>query len=208
MARPLKPKLSPEIIAREALAQVDSSGELTIPGLARRLRVSPSSLYNHVSGKADIVELMRGHVISRVNLPAEGDWHRTITAIAREYRNAFAEHPRVIPLITAYSVRNETTIRMYNVMARAFREAGFTPRRTLQAITVVDNYVLGSALDVAAPDEVWAPDDGANPELLAALEQGLGYPQRADDAFEYGLGIIINGLRREAELRSSLGTPS
>lgn len=199
MARPLKPKLSTTLIAHAALELVDQSGEFTIPDLARRLKVSPSSLYNHVTGKSDIVELLRGHMIAQVKIPAgEGAWHDTITAIAHEYRNAYAKHPRVIPLITAYSVRDETTIRMYNVLADAFASAGFSPRRTLEAITVIDNYVLGSALDVAAPEEVWAPDDGANPALAAALKEGLGYPDRADDAFNFGLDIIMGGLRREA----------
>ncbi|WP_028279580.1 TetR/AcrR family transcriptional regulator C-terminal domain-containing protein [Arthrobacter sp. H5] len=200
MARPLKPKLSTNLIARGALALVDQAGEFTIPDLAKRLKVSPSSLYNHVTGKSDIVELMRGHMIAQVKIPAgTGVWHDTITAIAREYRNAYAKHPRVIPLIAAYSVRDETTIRMYNILADAFASAGFTPRRTLEAITVIDNYVLGSALDVAAPEEVWAPDDGANAALAAALKEGMGYPNRADDAFDFGLDIIMDGLRREAE---------
>lgn len=202
MARPLTPKLSPEMIATSALALVDRDGEFTIPGLAKQLRVSASSLYNHVDGKAGIVDLMRGHAISRVQIPdGEDSWAETIRAIAVEYRNTFARHPRLIPLITAYSVSDETTIRMYNAMADAFHEAGFTPKRTLEAITVVDSFVLGSALDVAAPEQVWDPGEDANKNLQLAVDAGLGYPTRADEAFHYGLNLLIEGFSREAAER-------
>lgn len=202
MARPLTPKLSPEMIATSALALVDRDGEFTIPALAKQLRVSASSLYNHVNGKAQIVDLMRGHAISRVQIP-DGDahWAETIRAIAVEYRNTFARHPRLIPLITAYSVSDETTIRMYNAMADAFHEAGFTPKRALEAITVVDSFVLGSALDVAAPEQVWDPGEDANENLQRAVDAGLGHPTRADEAFQYGLNLLIEGFSREAGSR-------
>ena len=55
MARPSTPKLSPGSIAKAALKLVDGSGEFTIPQLAAALKVRPSSLYNHVGGKGEIV---------------------------------------------------------------------------------------------------------------------------------------------------------
>jgi AcrR family transcriptional regulator len=67
MARPLTPKLSPELIARAALAMVDAHGEFTVPALAKQLKVSPSSLYNHVEGKGDIIELMRGTAVAQID---------------------------------------------------------------------------------------------------------------------------------------------
>jgi len=202
MARPLTPKLSPELIARAALAMVDAQGEFTVPELAKRLKVSPSSLYNHVTGKGDIIELMRGAAVAQIDLAGAtaGDphWSAAIRGIAVQYRNSYALHPRLIPLLTAYSVRDETTIRMYNVLAEQFTRAGFTPARTLEAITVLDNYVLGSALDVAAPEDVWDPGETAGPSLRAALDAGLGRAERADEAFLFGLDLIMAGFARLA----------
>lgn len=202
MARPLSPKLSPVIIAEAALAMVDAQGEFTLPALAKRLRVSPSSLYNHISGKSDIIELMRGQAVAAVDLAGatEGEphWALAIRNIAVQYRNSYSRHPRLIPLLTAYSVRDETTIGMYNVLAERFAQAGFGPRRILEAITVLDNYVLGSALDVAAPEEVWDPGAGASASLRAALDAGLGREHRADEAFLFGLDLIMAGLERAA----------
>ncbi|WP_026555908.1 TetR/AcrR family transcriptional regulator C-terminal domain-containing protein [Arthrobacter sp. 35W] len=195
MARPLSPKLSPALITEAALEMVDQRGEFTIPELAKRLKVSPSSLYNHVSGKDDIIELMRGAAVAAIALPSPGmDWVDAVRDIAVKYRDSYARHPRLIPLLTAHAVRDATTIGMYNVLAELFTSAGFAPRRVLEAITVLDSYVLGSALDVAAPDNVWDPGELASDALRDALDAGLGHPGRADDAFTFGLDLIINGL--------------
>jgi len=198
MARPMSPKLSPALIAEAALAIVDAHGEFTVPALAKQLKVSPSSLYNHVSGKADIIELMRGAAMSHIDLArvsGEGTgWMDTIRNIAVQYRSSYARHPRLIPLLTAHSVRDETTIRVYNMLAEQFTRAGFGPRRVLEAITVLDNYVLGSALDVAAPEAVWDPGEAAGESLRAALDAGLGHDTRADEAFLFGLDLIMTGL--------------
>ncbi|WP_427015435.1 TetR/AcrR family transcriptional regulator C-terminal domain-containing protein [Pseudarthrobacter sp. P1] len=199
MARPLSPKLSPDLIANAALDLVDLRGEFTIPELAKKLNVSPSSLYNHVAGKDDIIELMRGAAVAAITLPGPGlDWVAAVRDIAVKYRNSYARHPRLIPLLTAYAVRDETTIRMYNVLAELFTGAGFSPRRVLEAITVLDSYVLGSALDVAAPQNVWDPGELAADALRDALADSLGRPERADDAFSFGLDLIVNGLAAHA----------
>ncbi|MCG2620952.1 TetR/AcrR family transcriptional regulator C-terminal domain-containing protein [Arthrobacter sp. I2-34] len=220
MARPLKPKLSPEAIAREALAMVDRDGEFTIPALAARLKVSASSLYNHVSGKADIIELMRGATVAGIALPDPalapaggnadgGDWTGTVRAIAVEYRRAYAAHPRLIPLFTAYTVRDPATLHMYDVLAQVFAAAGFAPRRTLEAITVLDSFVLGSALDAAAPEQVWAAAPGASTALQDALREGLGGPDRARQAFLYGLDLLLAGFDREsAVIRDAAPEPA
>ena len=44
-----------------------------------------------------------------------------------------------------------------------------TPTETLHAITTVDSFVLGSALDLAAPDVQWASGPEANDAMKAAL---------------------------------------
>ena len=71
MGRPPVPLLSTDRIASAAMDLVESTGGFTIPELARRLEVSPSSLYNHVSGRAQVVELLRELAMSEVELPAD-----------------------------------------------------------------------------------------------------------------------------------------
>ncbi|MFE3442652.1 TetR/AcrR family transcriptional regulator [Nocardia sp. NPDC059180] len=197
MPRPSRPKLSPQIIVDAALHMVDTAGDFTMPGLAERLNVRPSSLYNHVAGRAEIVELMRARVMDDIHVEGvgaeDGDWVETVAVLAREYRLSYSKHPRLIPLLTAHTVQTDVAFGMYNALATAFAAGGFAPAQVLHAITTLDSFVLGSALDLAAPQEVWANTPRANEPMRAALAAAGTAPHRADDAFEFGLGTLISG---------------
>ena len=62
MPRPRTPLLSTERIADAAMELVDAGSPFGVNAIARRLGVTPSSLYNHVSGRDEIIELMRGRL--------------------------------------------------------------------------------------------------------------------------------------------------
>ncbi|BBX32485.1 MULTISPECIES: TetR/AcrR family transcriptional regulator [Mycolicibacterium] len=197
MGRPPVPILSIDRIASAAMDLVTTTGGFTIPELARKLKVSPSSLYNHVSGREQIVELLRERAMSEVALPdtdTERPWAEVVADIMRSYRRSFARYPRLIPLLTAYAVNSSHAFRMYNALAVTLARAGFDAADTLRIITLFDNYVLGSALDLAAPEEPWESGTEVGQELAAALATGTTQPARADDAFEFGLAVVLRGL--------------
>jgi AcrR family transcriptional regulator len=197
MGRPRTPLLSPDRIAEAALDLVCSTGDFTMPGVAQKLKVRPSSLYNHVSGRDEIVELLRERAMSGVELPPddpERPWRDVVADIMREYRRGFARYPRLIPLLTLHAVNSTQAFRMYNALAVTLKRAGFDPADTLRVISLIDSFVLGAALDVAAPDEPWKPGTYVGPELAAALDAGATKPERADDAFEFGLAVLLRGL--------------
>jgi AcrR family transcriptional regulator len=197
MGRPPVPLLSTELITGAAMDLVEATGGFTIPELARRLKVSPSSLYNHVSGRDQIVELLRERAMSEVELPADDPdrgWTDTVGDIMRSYRRSYARYPRLIPLLTAHAVNSSHAFRMYNALAATLSRAGFTDADTLRAITLMDCFVLGSALDLAAPVEPWESGAEVGTELAAALATGGPKPDRADDAFEFGLAVLLRGL--------------
>lgn len=198
MARPSQPKLSIPAIAKAALKLVDDHGDFTLPQLAKALKVSASSLYNHVKGRDEIIELMRGQAMQVISLPhlEPEKWQESVQLIATEYWASYSKHPRLIPLMTSYTVRDSTTLRVYDALAEAFAAAGFAPKQRLQAITIIDSFILGSALDSAAPAEVWLADEQASPEFKAALESGQNTEDRARQSFELGLEIILDGLAR------------
>lgn len=81
MPRPSQRLLSPEIITEAAMRMVDLTGDFTMPGLAERLKVRPSSLYNHVSGRAEIIELMRARMMAGIVVAdPDGKWSETVAA--------------------------------------------------------------------------------------------------------------------------------
>ncbi|WP_441960578.1 TetR/AcrR family transcriptional regulator C-terminal domain-containing protein [Mycolicibacterium houstonense] len=197
MGRPPTPILSLDRITSAAMDLVCTTGGFTIPELARKLKVSPSSLYNHVTGREQIIELLRERAMSEVHLPdldADLPWIDILADIMRSYRSSFARYPQLIPLLTAHAVNSTQALTMYNAIAITLARAGFSPADTLRTITLVDNYVLGSALDLTAPDRPWEAGAEVGPELSAALDTGAPRPARADDAFEYGLAVLLRGL--------------
>ena len=184
-----------------ALRLVDRTGEFTIAQVADALGVRPSSLYNHLSGKGEIVEAMRSLVFRDGGLEdgGSGPWEQTVRGQLRRYRECFARHPRLIPLVTAYTVSSPEVMAMYDELAEILSGAGVPDGQLLDVITICDAVVLGAALDLAAPDEVWAVDHARSPALIAAIQQSGSGRQRADRAFDLALDILIAGIARLAD---------
>ncbi|WP_190264055.1 TetR/AcrR family transcriptional regulator [Glutamicibacter nicotianae] len=199
MARPSKPKLSTTAIADAALELVDAHGEFTLPQLAKVLSVSASSLYNHVQGKGEIIELMRGRAMAGIRLPNLDNvaWQEAVRDIATEYWASYSRHPRLIPLLTSHTVRDSTTLRVYDALAEAFALAGFEPKRRLQAITIVDSFVLGSALDAAAPKIVWEANAQSSRCFKEALDADLPDSNRSRATFGLGLSMLLDSFAQQ-----------
>jgi AcrR family transcriptional regulator len=201
MGRPTTPLLSTRRIATTAMTLVDKTGEFTIAQVADALGVRPSSLYNHVSGKSEILEAMRSMVFETVPpaSPAPGvPWTQQVRDLLRSYRDAFAARPRLVPLLTAQTVSAPDVMRIYDDIARILSATGIPATRLLDVITVLDSFVIGSALDLVAPDEVWDARQAQSPELQDAIRSADAGRSRADRAFELGLSLLLGGL---ADLR-------
>jgi AcrR family transcriptional regulator len=195
MGRPATPKLSVAKIAGAALALVDAKGEFTLGEVAAALSVRPSSIYNHLSGRTEIIEAMRALIFAEDPMPPmPPDWTDALRVLLRRYRDAFARHPRLIPMLTAYTVSSPDVMHMYDDIATVLQSAGIPTPQLLDVITVLDSFVIGSALDIAAPDQVWDPTHARTPILVAAIAAAGQGRARADRAFELGLGLILGAL--------------
>ena len=196
MARPLVPLISIDALVSAALELVDEAGDFSLPKLAKRIGVSQSSIYNHVSGREEILELMRGRIISEstYELDVQQDWEAALRAIVRSYRDAFARHPRLAPLLVLQTVQDHQVLGLYEDLALALEAAGFHGRDVLSAISTIDSFALGFALDLAAPDVVWAPPPLGFPALCCGLPTPGPADERGEAAFEFGLEILMAGL--------------
>ena len=196
MGRPSTPLLSSDVIAVAALRLVDRSGEFTIAQLAQALGVRPSSLYNHLGSKAEIVEAIRSLVFREGSLTVEdaATWDGTVRNLLRRYRECFARHPRLVPLVTAYTVSSPEVMGVYDDLAETLSGAGVPVGQLLDVITMCDSVVLGAALDLAAPDPGWDVDQARSPALIAAIQQAGSGRERSDRAFELALDLLVAGI--------------
>ncbi|MFC7928881.1 TetR/AcrR family transcriptional regulator [Streptomyces cinereoruber] len=196
MGRPRRPLLDRERIATTALEVVDEQGEFSVPQIAKRLGVQTASVYHHVDGRDGIVELLRERVASAIDggtLDLE-PWDAALVAWARSYRAAFAAHPRAIPLLTTSPVRAPGVLAQYEKAVGRLLDAGFALPDVMPVIIALENLVLGSALDLAAPEAMWElTDETATPRLARALD---AVPEgRANQAFELALTGYLAHVR-------------
>ncbi|QCW77435.1 TetR/AcrR family transcriptional regulator [Streptomyces sp. S6] len=204
MGRPRTPLLDRERIGATALELIDEQGEFSVPQVARRLGVQTGSVYHHVDGRAGVIELVRERVSASIDTATLDlrPWDRALTAWARSYRAAFAAHPHTIPLLMTSPVRAPKVLAQYEHAVRLLLEVGFPVAQVMTVITALENLVLGSALDLAAPETMWElPQDSPETEKLAEALAATG-PRRADAAFELALEAFVE------HCRSHVGPPS
>ena len=197
MGRPHTPLLDRDRIAAAALKLTDRRGDFTILDLSRALKVTPAAIYHHVDGRDGIIALMRERMARTVDASGFGQlpWDQALRQWAVSYRDTFAAHPGAIGLLAAEPVADPAVHALYEQAATALEDAGFPHHTVLAVITAVESFVLGSALDLAAPPVmVTGIDAGATPRLAQAAAAAPTGRARADQAFGLGLDALITGL--------------
>ncbi|WP_441246823.1 TetR/AcrR family transcriptional regulator [Kitasatospora sp. McL0602] len=204
MGRPSRALLSRELIARAALDVVDELGSdgLTMRALADRLGVKAASLYNHVSGKDELLDGLAELVNAEIDLaPLAPDsalaWRESLAAYARGYRAAFLRHPNTIALLARRRVGAERQLLGYDALLGALGRAGLDPADAAEAAAALDYLVLGSALETftagfTRPTPEYRP---GYPALAGALEASAARGGSLDErGFELALRLLLNGL--------------
>ncbi|MFI8086035.1 TetR/AcrR family transcriptional regulator [Kitasatospora sp. NPDC086009] len=211
MGRPTRALLSREIIARAALAVVDEQGSdgLTMRAVADRLGVKAASLYNHVSGKDDLIDGLAELVNAEIDLgPLDGtdhrEWRTGLTAYVRGYRAAFLRHPHTIALLARRRVGADLQLLGYEALLGALGRAGLAPADAAEVAAAVDYLVLGSALETFTAGFTRPPAEyrPRYPALAGALEAaaergggpGSGAPGLDERGFELALRLLLDGL--------------
>ncbi|HEU4668362.1 MAG TPA: TetR/AcrR family transcriptional regulator C-terminal domain-containing protein [Arthrobacter sp.] len=201
--RPSAALLDKAGITAAALELINRKGYdgLTMAGLAKELDVAPSALYNHVASKRDVLLLVEDHLASLVDVSEFGSapWEDAVRRWAWSYRNVFAEHTPLIPVIAVLPVTDAPqTLAMYERVSKGFIDAGFPEERVVSSIVALESFIFGSAYDVTAPADIFDSGSMADstPHFTAAVRslaaQEGGPP--ADTAFSLGLEALISGL--------------
>lgn len=211
--RPRRRVLSRELILETALRLIDEQGEAGagMRAVAHALGVRPSSLYNHVASRSDLIAGVRELISDRIDVECfeQMPWDRALERWADSYRAAFAAHPPTIALLatTPLTVASRTSL-MYDAVVSALVRAGWPEARALSVIVAVESFLLGAALDTAAAADMLDPGPRADVPAFSA-----GYAARdralaaagerpADAAYRLGLTAMIAGLRIELSARS------
>ncbi|MGZ0712635.1 TetR/AcrR family transcriptional regulator (plasmid) [Coraliomargarita sp. W4R53] len=172
MARPSQNILSTSAIVHAALALVEKNGDFTIPGIAKALKVNPSSLYHHVpGGRPAIVSLVREELYARIALAplldAEIPASDRLRSWMRQVRHALATAPSVVTMLVTAPVQDARTLEIYEALFLILRDTGVPSEQRVTFSAMIDAVVLGSALDARSPVPLWRPGGLDVPELRA-----------------------------------------
>jgi len=205
--------LSRERVLLEAVALADENGigTLTMRRLADSLRVEPMSLYHHVANKDEILDGMVDIVFREIELPsAHAEWNSAMRDRAASARDALRRHPWAISLMQSRTTPGPATLRHHDAIIGCLRDAGFAIDLAAHAISAIDSYLYGFAmqelsLPFSTPEETAAM-------AVTFLDQfpAEEYPHLAElttehvlrpgydygDEFEFGLSLILDGLER------------
>lgn len=183
---------------------------VTMRGLAKELGVEAASLYNHVTGKDDLLSGVVDLVVAEIDLPSEGvDWKEAMRRRAVSARGVFARHPWAAGLIDSRARSGPGGLSYVNLVFSTLLRAGFSPRDAAHAFFVLDSYIygferqrsilaLGDDADEAASaqDVLAAIPDGAYPALARVATEYAAAPFDDAAAFDFGLDLILDGLQR------------
>jgi AcrR family transcriptional regulator len=204
--------LSRERVLHAAIALADRGGieALTMRRLGEELAVEAMSLYNHVANKDDIIDGIVDLVFSEIMLPAgQADWKAPMRRRAISAHEALLRHRWAPSLMQSRTKPGPATLRHHDSVLGSLRGAGFTLVMAAHAISVIDGYVYGFALqqiNIPLQSSEQVAEVGQN--ILQQL--GHEYPHLAEmitehamkpgydyaEEFEFGLDLILDGLDR------------
>lgn len=177
--------------------------------VATRLGAGAMSLYRHVSGHEELLDLVLASMTADVTLPpSSGEWRADLRAVARTMRAALLRRPQLTVLLTSRSGRGAGDLPYLDQVLGILRTAGLSPRDAVLANHALGNLVAGAALWQAVGLGGAVGDDRAG--RLAEVQQRVDeasatLPNLAwagaelldadlDERFEAALDLIIAGL--------------
>jgi AcrR family transcriptional regulator len=185
-----------------ALDLVDEGHDdlLSMRMLAKRVDRQVSSLYNHVTNRAELVELLRAHVVADVDITAFGNspWDVALDVWARSYFRAMAAHPYLGRLLASTPPEDPSTMQMYETVVAALVSAGWDVSRAVAVLRTVEALVIGSVQDMSG--HAAGLHSGEVNQELTTLSQALSVENistnNAEAAFELGFAALLDGLTR------------
>lgn len=199
--------LTPERIAAAALEILDGAADetaLTARSLAKKLGVSAPSLYAHVAGMEEILNLVHESINNTIDMTpllgstTEADFRE----VCHRYRNAYRAHRVASTIIASRSINREHALRVYEPFAAYLLARGIEDELVMPVMAMLDNLIMGSSVQPYAEGFI-----GDSSEYLPdnpALSAGLQATNRADiDDVGFAIGLdaacrIIDKLSRQA----------
>jgi AcrR family transcriptional regulator len=209
------------VAAAVRLADAEGLGALSMRRVAADLGVAVMTLYGHVPGKGELVDLMLDSVLAELYPDEDGvtgdDWRARLEAVARANWDLFLRHPWALHLATGRPPLGPHLMRKYEVELRAVDGLGLTEVEMDLLVTLVNDFVKGTVGGVSekaaaeqasgvSEDQWWtamAPHverffDAERFPTAARVGPAAGEELQAASSparsFEFGLARLLDGV--------------
>lgn len=216
-----KPGFSVDQVVVAAIEVADSTGleGLSMRRVAERLGVGTMSLYRHVPGKSELLDVM----VDRVSAEAcashgnDENWRARVEQVARVNRELFERHPWLLGLFPRRPPLGPGVIAKYDCELRAIDGFGLTDVELDSVLTLVLGYVRDATASLlewrSLPERTGQSDDEWWTTLAPMLDQVLDTERYSlairvgaaatehyngihdpEHAFEFGLQRVLDGI--------------
>ncbi|MBF6059182.1 TetR/AcrR family transcriptional regulator C-terminal domain-containing protein [Nocardia terpenica] len=198
--------LTRERIAAAAVALVDRDGleRFGVRRLADELGVDPMSIYNHIKGKAALLDAVSEAVLAEMATDtADGPdtWEEIARATAHTYRRIGYRHPHVVPLLATRPQTSPAALTALERLVTAMRTARLPDHVISDTPLVLFGFLNGYLLAVLSgePDRA-APVPAFDPALYPTMATLA--PRMTDfgsvTEFDRLLDTVLAGIRDRA----------
>jgi AcrR family transcriptional regulator len=181
-------------VVEAATVILDNYGmaDLTMRRLARELNITPSALYWHFANKQELLGAVADRILRAVpndSLPV--GWRDRTRLVCRGLRNALRSHTDAAELVSASFAAGQSSVmgQIHAQLASAAAVAGVAEAHAGLAGRTVICFVLAFTADEQSRLQ-W---DAAGAALATST---LEEPDRS---FEFGLGLLIDGIAAQAD---------
>jgi AcrR family transcriptional regulator len=206
--------LSRDAIVSAAVRILDAEGAdgLTVRRIAQELGTGPATLYWHISGKAELGELVYDRIMGEVELPPRdgAPWPEQLKGLAREAFRVMRAHPDLARLSLGRVPVGPNMLRIMEWQLGVLRDAGIPDRVAAFVGDLLGRYLDASVLEETMHTEAPSDDDAgpagferihdyfahlpaaAFPNTTALADEMFAIG--AGERFELGLDILVRGL--------------
>ena len=217
-APPRRRTLSREAIVDAAVRVLDAEGldAVTMRRVAQELDTGGASLYAHVDGKDDLIELVRDRIIGEAQVPEPDpeNWREQVKECIREFRRVQVAHRDIARASLANIPLGPNALTKMDKMLAILRYSGLPDQVIAFAADLLGLYSTA----VAVEDSIYAAK--LSPEEQQRYFEELGryvhslpaarFPTIAalatemtsgdgDERFEFGLEVLLAGLEAQGK---------
>jgi TetR/AcrR family tetracycline transcriptional repressor len=195
------------VIGGAAARIVDREGPAAVSmrRVAAALGVTAMALYNHVTGKQDVLDAAAEQVLAEIDVPdPDLPWRDRVEVVFESLRQAYHRHPRAMPLVQTASSATPVMLRPMEAVLAALADGGLAEDAALELWSVLVGLTNGHvAYELAGhlragPEGVGAAtiDPARFPHIAAALGTRIDWHRAFVAGLRGAMAAATAGARR------------